>query len=107
MLSLVPDASLPSLRTVVVGGDTCPAELVSRWAPGRQFFNGYGPTEATVCMTVARCVPEEGKPSIGRPIANMQAYVLDTKFQLSRWEHRENCIWVAMDWHAATAIDRA
>ncbi len=82
VLSLLPDASLPSLRTVVVGGDTCPAELVTRWAPGRHFFNGYGPTEATVCTTVARCLAEEGKPSIGRPIANMQAYVLDTRLQL-------------------------
>jgi non-ribosomal peptide synthase protein (TIGR01720 family) len=69
--------ALPALTTLIVGGEACPAELVTRWAPGRRFFNAYGPSEATVCATFARCNPDGRKPPIGRPIANTTAYVLD------------------------------
>jgi acyl carrier protein len=51
---------------------------VQRWSPNRAFFNAYGPTEATVCATIARCQDDPRPPSIGRPIANTQVYLLDT-----------------------------
>ncbi len=80
LLALVPHgapADLPALATVVVAGEACPEELVSRWAPGRRFWNAYGPTETTICATMGECFAGGGKPSIGRPIANVQVYVLD------------------------------
>ncbi len=77
LLALVPPAELPALSTVVVAGEACPEELVSRWAPGRRFWNAYGPTETTICATMGECFAGGGKPSIGRPIANTQVYVLD------------------------------
>jgi amino acid adenylation domain-containing protein len=67
---------LPALRTLIVAGEPCAAELVAAWAPGRRFFNAYGPTETTVWATVAECTPERA-PTIGRPILNTRAYVLD------------------------------
>ncbi|MEG4916423.1 amino acid adenylation domain-containing protein [Microcoleus sp. B7-D4] len=68
-----------ALQTIIVAGEACSADLVARWAPGRQFFNAYGPTEATVCATVALCSDGSQKPSIGRPIANTNIYILDTE----------------------------
>src|SRR5581483_5555248 len=44
----VAESGLPAWRTVIVGGDACSAELVTRWAPNRRMINSYGPTEATV-----------------------------------------------------------
>ncbi|HEX6287623.1 MAG TPA: amino acid adenylation domain-containing protein, partial [Herpetosiphonaceae bacterium] len=75
----LPEAThdLPALHTLIAGGEACSAEVVDRWAPGRRFFNAYGPTEATVWSTVARCTPDDGPPPIGRPISNTQVYVLD------------------------------
>ncbi|WP_186001748.1 non-ribosomal peptide synthetase [Corallococcus sp. Z5C101001] len=86
VISLTPAAlaatsaeDLPDLRTVISGGDALPADVVARWAPGRRFINSYGPTEATVVATLTDVVAEEGTPSIGRPLANVRAYVLDAR----------------------------
>ena len=67
---------LPTVRLLVVGGEDCPAALVSQWAPGRRMLNTYGPTEATVVATLTECIA--GKPvTIGRALPGYAAYVLD------------------------------
>lgn len=73
----LPASPLPRLKTITVAGEACPAELVTRWAAGREFFNLYGPTEATIWSTAVRCVADGRAPTIGRPIANTEAFVLD------------------------------
>ena len=80
-LAALPAGNLPLLRTVISGGETCSAELVARFAPGRQFFNTYGPTECTVIATLAECRPDDRAPSIGRPFASARIYVLDRRMQ--------------------------
>ncbi|MBN2312143.1 MAG: amino acid adenylation domain-containing protein [Candidatus Hydrogenedentes bacterium] len=78
MLRLLQAEELPGLRTVVSGGERCPADVVNAWAPGRLFLNAYGPTEATVATTIAVCeAPCNENPPIGRPLANMRVYILD------------------------------
>ncbi|WP_420130151.1 amino acid adenylation domain-containing protein, partial [Longimicrobium sp.] len=76
-LAALPAAELPALATLVVGGEACTADLVSRWGGDRRFVNVYGPTEATVRVSAAVCAPGQGKPAIGRPMANTRLYVLD------------------------------
>ncbi|MEG3905890.1 amino acid adenylation domain-containing protein [Microcoleus sp. B4-C5] len=77
VLAALPDDELPALQNIVVGGEECPSFLVERWAKGRRFFNLYGPTESTVCATISQCFKGTGLPSIGRPLANIQIYILD------------------------------
>ncbi|SDI12834.1 non-ribosomal peptide synthase domain TIGR01720/amino acid adenylation domain-containing protein [Actinokineospora alba] len=76
-LATVPHTDLPDLRTLIVGGDTCSAELVARWAPGRRMVNAYGPTESTVVATWSAPLIPGRTPPIGAPIRNTQAHVLD------------------------------
>jgi amino acid adenylation domain-containing protein len=76
-----------STRTFVIGGEAITSENLRFWqeqAPGITLVNEYGPTETVVgcCVYFApslpggpRCVP------IGRPIANTQLYVLDSKLE--------------------------
>ncbi|TDR94308.1 Pls/PosA family non-ribosomal peptide synthetase [Enterovirga rhinocerotis] len=73
---------VPSLRLILMGGEALPAPLVNRWAkPGCRLFNTYGPTEATVVATACEALP--GQPvTIGRPIANYTAYVVDESGRL-------------------------
>jgi non-ribosomal peptide synthetase-like protein len=74
------DDDLPSVRLLVVGGEDCPPELVSRWAQGRRMLNTYGPTEATVVATAAECIP--GRPvTIGTALPGYTTYVLDDDLQ--------------------------
>jgi amino acid adenylation domain-containing protein/non-ribosomal peptide synthase protein (TIGR01720 family) len=81
VLAALPHAELPALRTIVVAGEACSEDLVSRWAPGRQLWNAYGPTETSICASMAECFSGGGKPTIGGPIANAQLYVLDANLQ--------------------------
>ena len=49
---------VPAVRLLIFGGERCPDWLVERWArPGRQMFNTYGPTEATVIATYTELFP--------------------------------------------------
>ncbi|MER0246461.1 amino acid adenylation domain-containing protein, partial [Streptomyces sp. HSW2009] len=68
---------LDHLRTLVVGGEACPAELVARWAPERRMVNAYGPTEATACVTMSSPLTGAATPPIGSPLPGVTAHVLD------------------------------
>ena len=77
VLGVLPEAELRKLRTIVVAGEACWTELVSKWGEGRRMLNAYGPSETTVCVTVSEPLVKTGKPDIGKPIGNTQVYVLD------------------------------
>ncbi|HEX8436100.1 non-ribosomal peptide synthetase/type I polyketide synthase [Archangium sp.] len=79
-LAALPPGEYPALRAIMVGGEACPDPIVARWSAGRRFINGYGPTEATIYATCTPCTA--GTPvTIGRPIGNVQVYVLDSRLQ--------------------------
>ena len=83
---MLPPASFPALETLIVAGEACPGYLVQQWSQGRRFFNAYGPSENTVCTTIMACTETayaagDGGPPIGRPIANVQVYLLDPEQQ--------------------------
>ncbi|MEU3370407.1 non-ribosomal peptide synthase/polyketide synthase [Streptomyces sp. NPDC006660] len=75
-------ATLPDLKTLIVGADACGADLVERWAPHHRMVNSYGPTEATVVATwSAPLTPDGAAPPIGRPLPATGAYVLDAQLR--------------------------
>ncbi|TRU46908.1 MAG: amino acid adenylation domain-containing protein [Microcystis aeruginosa Ma_QC_Ch_20071001_S25] len=80
-LAVLPWDNLSSLQTIIVAGEACSPELVKKWSQGRNFFNGYGPTEGSVCATIAKCAPVDEKITIGRPIPHVQVYILDSHLQ--------------------------
>ncbi len=74
-----------TLRTINLAGEVLRKELVdalyTRTHVGR-IFNLYGPTEDTTYSTWA-VIPREGQdePTIGRPIAHTEAFVLDAELR--------------------------
>ncbi|MGC5568954.1 amino acid adenylation domain-containing protein, partial [Streptomyces sp. FR-108] len=78
VLALMEPDSLPSLTTLIAGGEALSQNLAALWADGRRLVNAYGPTEATVCATTTGPLStDDVTPSIGTPIPNTQVYVLD------------------------------
>ena len=84
LLRLMPTEGLDALRLLLTGGDVCSTDLVARWAPGRLFYNAYGPSECTVAVTVHPCSPHRHYHSvpIGRAIPDTRLYVVDTHLHL-------------------------
>ncbi|MEV2200359.1 amino acid adenylation domain-containing protein [Streptomyces fradiae] len=68
---------VPGLTALMVAGEACPGELVDLWSRGRRVYNGYGPTEATVCATMSAPLGGSGTPPLGVPVEGTRVYVLD------------------------------
>uniref|UniRef100_UPI002457005D amino acid adenylation domain-containing protein n=1 Tax=Nocardia farcinica TaxID=37329 RepID=UPI002457005D len=87
-LASIDPTGLDDLRVVVAGGEACPPELVRRWAVPlaggsvREFYNGYGPTETTIMTNISEPLRPGELVTIGAPIRNVAAYVLDSRLRL-------------------------
>lgn len=51
LLTMLDDVNLGALRILILGGEACHRDLVTKWSTGRRMINTYGPTEATVIAT--------------------------------------------------------
>ena len=77
LAALWPAEALDSVRLLVFGGEACPPELAERLAvDGREVWNTYGPTEATVVACAAR-LGAEGPVRIGLPLDGWDLAVVD------------------------------
>jgi amino acid adenylation domain-containing protein len=76
--TLHPD-DVPSLckGVFITGGESLKQEILDAWGPKGVIYNGYGPTEATIGVTMYPRVPSNGKPSnIGPQFDNVGSFVL-------------------------------
>jgi acyl-coenzyme A synthetase/AMP-(fatty) acid ligase len=74
---LHPD-DVPSLTkgVFITGGEQLRQEILDAWGDYNCIYNGYGPTEATIGVTMYPRVPRNGKPSnIGPQFLNVGSYV--------------------------------
>lgn len=81
LLPLLNREQWKSVETLIVAGDACSTKLADIWCEGRRFINAYGPSEATVCATIGHYQPEQQKLHIGKPMQNVQVYVLNDCMQ--------------------------
>lgn len=75
VLAMIPPDRYPALSHVVVAGEATPLSLARTWAADRRLYNSYGPTEATVGVTLHPFSPDDASLPIGRPIAGAQLLV--------------------------------
>lgn len=77
LASLWPPEALEAVRLLIFGGEACPPELAERLAvPGREVWNTYGPTEATV-VACAAPLGSPGPVRIGLPLPGWDLAVVD------------------------------
>ena len=80
----------PSIRVVIIGGERALPHALARWftlAPRSvRLVNTYGPAEVTIAATLGDLAPssagiETCEVSIGRPLTQVQVYVLDASLR--------------------------
>ncbi len=81
--SVMKDA-LGTLKTVISAGESInPSIAKFIQSKGVWLINGYGPTENTISVCIAKNpVNKLNRNIIGKPLANVQVYILDSKQQL-------------------------
>jgi amino acid adenylation domain-containing protein/non-ribosomal peptide synthase protein (TIGR01720 family) len=79
-------SSCGSLRAVICSGEALTVQPTRSFYEtlDAELYNLYGPTEASVDVTYWKCEPVTNSRSvpIGRPIANIQMYIVDKAMQL-------------------------
>lgn len=83
LLSTITDTSAyESVRAVFLGGEAPPPELIRKWwTPQRRIWNAYGPTEATISITMGELLPET-PVTLGHPIRNSHVTIRDEKLNV-------------------------
>jgi amino acid adenylation domain-containing protein len=77
LVSLWPTESLDKVRLLIMGGEACPPEIGERLARGgREVWNTYGPTEATV-VACGAALGADGPVRIGLPLDGWDLAVVD------------------------------
>ena len=78
------DAS--AFKTCILTAEACPADLIEDWrkcAKNVKVYDFYGPTEATIYCTYYKCeqpvLAANGMTSIGKPLANVEAVIVDER----------------------------
>lgn len=85
LASLWPADALDGIRLLILGGEACPAALMSRLADSRrEVWNTYGPTEATVISCGAMFDGTEPN-RIGLPLPGWDLAVVDSGGNPVRW----------------------
>ena len=77
LASLWPAEALEAVRLLIFGGEACPPDLAERLVvEGREVWNTYGPTEATVVACGAK-LDGHSPVSIGLPLPGWDLVVVD------------------------------
>ncbi|MGC5568948.1 amino acid adenylation domain-containing protein, partial [Streptomyces sp. FR-108] len=80
LLAVLTPGDLDGMTTLVTAGERLDAATAAVWSAHHRLLNAYGPTEATVCASIATVAPDSrSTPSIGTPIDNTRTYVLDER----------------------------
>ncbi|KAK2029025.1 amino acid adenylation domain-containing protein [Colletotrichum zoysiae] len=76
---LLDPLEVPSLSrgVFITGGEALKQEILDVWGPVGVIYNAYGPTEATIGVTMYQRVPQNGRASnIGKQFDNVGSFVL-------------------------------
>ncbi|MBL6449151.1 amino acid adenylation domain-containing protein [Fulvivirga sp. 29W222] len=76
--------SMDSLRIIITGGEAAIVDDALYYAKTKDFYNAYGPSEATVLTALYKVDPEKEYSSIpiGSPQSNKKVFILDEELNL-------------------------
>ncbi|OQE15219.1 hypothetical protein PENFLA_c033G04040 [Penicillium flavigenum] len=74
---LLDPTDVPGLESMTVGGEQLTRDVIETWAPVLTLRNGYGPTEASVLVTMKEVTVDTTGGNIGRPLSSVGAVILE------------------------------
>jgi len=80
LLASLPESVTSPLETIITAGETLPPRIALHYAKSVNLFNGYGPTETSVCASIYKVEGNGDYPlnvPIGSPIKGTRIYILD------------------------------
>jgi amino acid adenylation domain-containing protein len=84
-LGLLSEENISGLRCVITAGESAsPGKAIAVVESGIDYYNAYGPTECAVCVSIYKVTKNDTDKSIipiGKPISNLQVYILDDELQ--------------------------
>ena len=74
---------LQEAKVILLGGETFTQSLYKRMRKNTNadIYNGYGPTETTICCTMKK-IDSEHVINIGKPLNNSEVYIMDNNSML-------------------------
>ena len=74
---------LRPVKKLVIMGEAISGNELRKWLnSGKLVWNAYGPSEGTECTSATLCSPDKPATTVGRPIANVEFYLLDDYKQI-------------------------
>jgi len=79
LVSLIEPASVPSLKTLAIGGEMLLQDIIETWANRIELINAYGPAECCVfCVTSEKLSLTSRPEEIGHPVGSV-GWIVDPK----------------------------
>ncbi|SIS12762.1 non-ribosomal peptide synthase domain TIGR01720/amino acid adenylation domain-containing protein/natural product biosynthesis luciferase-like monooxygenase domain-containing protein, partial [Mucilaginibacter lappiensis] len=78
-------SKLDFLRVIITAGEAAVVSDALYYAGICSYYNAYGPTECAVCVSIYKVDPKgtyKGQIPVGKPIANMKAYIMNNDMNL-------------------------
>ncbi len=76
-IKLINPIDVPSLKSIVIGGEVADPETVRKYSACMKVINVYGPTEATICTSYSICDNNWSRPLIGQALDGVHYIILD------------------------------
>lgn len=76
-------SKLPSLKTIIVGGEIPNLKLITENVKYLDIFNVYGPTEASICTSIHKCDQNFNQAYIGNPINGIEYEIFDDELYIA------------------------
>ena len=75
VMHLINPESLPTLKTVIFGGEVGNEEIIKSWAENKNLYNSYGPTETTISSSMIKVDNNWTCNNIGVPFKSNVYYI--------------------------------
>ena len=69
--------TVPSIKSLTVGGEQMTQDIIDKWASRVRLYNGYGPTECSVLVTMKKVEATILARNIGTPLPSVNAFILE------------------------------